>query len=593
MEQTIELLNLLKWTTQVEFNNLNNVLSWKEVEWQKNIYFVTWLKEKLSKRCNDDDIVLKKYFVVDIDIRLDCFKSTWFILDNDEILEHMAKILELLQEAWLDDYSAIVHSWNGLHLYYTGTERHFDKDVYSHWVKSIYELIDSAIKSTWYKCDWACHNISRIMRLPWTINPRKKELVNKETKEKYLAYDLWDFTCYVFDISPKTSKLFEWIEEYAAKYQAELDKEKEDALVVHQILKKDYNKPEDIWAEINSVPACDIACDIRPITVSDKGKDQVALKESDKNMWAYWYRPTNVIVNTGSSMIKTSKSYFTPYELVFYEYANQDAKRTLEYFEKWGIKLHEKNWIIIPKKEFVVQGYEYPWEAFKELDCVMSWELMTIVALSNSWKTTMAMDMIQVNANLGKRCFYINLEFPIETVWRSRWLFLNWKTKRNLTDLDPLNEDDKLKMDTYVQNQLLKFDSFSDPKGIELEELVNMVIEKEKEWYWFFVVDTFSRIKWNLDSWKAHTSQNKCMEVLQDLCQNLWIVIVLLHHTNKAGSFEWSQKIMDLSNVFLVMSRDEDGFGDRITKFTLTKDKFITYTEIETKYNNWEYVLSI
>jgi len=43
---------------------------------------------------------------------------------------------------------------------------------------------------------------------------------------------------------------------------------------------------------------------------------------------------------------------------------------------------------------------------------------------------------------------------------------------------------------------------------------------------------------------------------------------------------------MDLSNVFLVMARDEDGFGDRITKFTLTKDKFITYTEIETKYNN-------
>jgi hypothetical protein len=36
-------------------------------------------------------------------------------------------------------------------------------------------------------------------------------------------------------------------------------------------------------------------------------------------------------------------------------------------------------------------------------------------------------------------------------------------------------------MDTYVQNQLLKFDSFSDPKGIELEDLVNMVIEKNKE----------------------------------------------------------------------------------------------------------------
>jgi RecA-family ATPase len=120
-----------------------------------------------------------------------------------------------------------------------------------------------------------------------------------------------------------------------------------------------------------------------------------------------------------------------------------------------------------------------------------------------------------------------------------------------------------------------------------------MVIEKNKEWYGLFVVDTLSRIKWNLDSSKAHTNQNKCMEVLQDLCQNLWVVIILLHHTNKAWTFEWSQKIMDLSNVFLVMARDEDWFWDRITKFTLTKDKFITYTEIETKYNNWEYVLSV
>ena len=593
MEQTIELLNLLKWTTQIEFNNLDRVLKRNEVELQKNIYFVAWLKEKMFKRCNDDDIFLKKYFVVDIDIRLDCYKQTWIVLDNTQLMEHMANLLELIQDAWLDDYSAIVHSWNGLHLYYVWNERSFDKDVYSNWVRSIYEVINNAIKSTWYKCDPACHNISRIMRLPWTINPRKKEILNKETKEKELAYDLWDFTCYIIDINPKVSKLFESIEEYANKYQEELEKEKADAVVVHKILKKDYKKSDDIWEEINRIPACDVACDIRPVTTSDKWKDNVALKESDKNMWAYWYRPTNVIVNTWSSMIKTNKSYFTSYELIFYEYANQDAKKTLEYFEKWWVKIHEKNWIIIPKKDFLVQWYEYPWEAFNEFDCVMSWELMVIVALSNSWKTTYCMDMIQTNASKWKKCFYINLEFPIETMWRSRWLFLNDKTKRNLTDLDPLSQQEKEQMDEYVSKQLVKFDSYSNPKWIELEELVEMIIEKNKEWYGFFAVDTFSRIKWNLDSAKAHTTQNKCMEVLQDLCQSLWVVVVLLHHTNKAWWFEWSQKIMDLANVFLMMARDEDMFWERITKFSLTKDKFVSYKEIETVYKHWEYIKSL
>jgi len=33
----------------------------------------------------------------------------------------------------------------------------------------------------------------------------------------------------------------------------------------------------------------------------------------------------------------------------------------------------------------------------------MEWELVTIVANSNSWKTTFAMDIIQANERLGKR----------------------------------------------------------------------------------------------------------------------------------------------------------------------------------------------
>jgi hypothetical protein len=58
---------------------------------------------------------------------------------------------------------------------------------------------------------------------------------------------------------------------------------------------------------------------------------------------------------------------------------------------------------------------------------------------------------------------YINLEFPIETMWKSRWLFLNSKKKRNLTDIDPLSVEDKLKMDNYIKSKLREFDYVNHP----------------------------------------------------------------------------------------------------------------------------------
>ncbi len=587
MEKTIEMMKLLKWSNDIEFNNLNKVLKWSECEWQKNVYFCAGVKKWLSKRCNDDDIESKKYFVVDIDIRLECYNQVWVVLDHNQLLEHMEEIISKIADAGLDDYSIAVCSWNWLHLYYVGTERKIDKMTYSHWVQMIYENINNAIKSTGYKCDPACHNISRIMRLPWTINPRSK------IKKDELLWNLWDYTCDIMIFDPKISNLYEWIEEYAKQYEQEREKEKEDAKIVHQIVKSEFKKQDDIWSDINSIPACDVACDIRPITISDKWSDNVALKESHKNMWAYWYRPNNVIVNTWSSLIKTNKNYFTTYELVFYEYANQDKWKTLEYFKnKYNIEIQrDDKSITVPKKDFSIIWYEYPSSIFAPFDCIMSWELVTIVALSNAGKTTMWMEIINKNAQVNKKCFYINLEFPIETVRKSRWLWANWKSKRNLTDLEPLTYDEEMAMKTFVDIQLAKFDSFSDPKWIELVNLVNLIVEKNKEWYWLFVVDTFSRIKWNLDSSTAHTNQNKCMEVLQDLCQSIWVVIILLHHTNKAGTFEWSQKIMDLSNVFINMETIEDARWERFTQITLSKDKFASFNKLNVRFTNWEYVL--
>lgn len=240
-----------------------------------------------------------------------------------------------------------------------------------------------------------------------------------------------------------------------------------------------------------------------------------------------------------------------------------------------------KKWFVFPSENFNSPSNDF-W-------IMMSWELITVVAESNSWKTTFAMDTIAKNSKLGRKCFYINLEFAIETMRKSRWLWLNKKKKENLTDLNPLTEEEEKEMNKYVEENLKKFDYYNNANWLSLDKLVNIISEKALEWYEFFVIDTFSRIEWNLNSQIARTSQNKCMETLQEMAQRLDIAIMVLHHTNRAWTFEGSQKIMDLSNMFILIEKDVDWEWEEYRRYKLMKDKYTTNQEVELYYHGWKY----
>ena len=202
------------------------------------------------------------------------------------------------------------------------------------------------------------------------------------------------------------------------------------------------------------------------------------------------------------------------------------------------------------------------------------------------------MNMLQENKKLGKEWFYINLEFAIETVAQERRLSFNWKSKINLTDLSPLTAEEKKQMDAYVRSYLSRFKYHNAVEGATIEELIDIMLQQLEKNIKLFVIDTFSRIKGNLDGANAHRSQNATMEKLQEFAQNTGACVIVLHHTNKTWVFEGSQKIMDLSNVFISISREPDSRWDMKTKFTLTKDKFVHNTEIVCDYVQGEYVLS-
>lgn len=250
-------------------------------------------------------------------------------------------------------------------------------------------------------------------------------------------------------------------------------------------------------------------------------------------------------------------------------------------FEVKEIKQKEKEW---PPKWFL-----YADKVFDEFECFLSWELVTLVAETNSWKTTFAMDLMARNTTRGRKWIYINLEFPAETVRKNRWLWIHGKTKQNLSDLAPLSEQEEKEMDAYVKEKMKTFDTYSNPNWMDLQDLEKLIYEKVEEWYELFIVDSLSRIHGNTDGQNSRGYQNKCMEDLQEMVQKLDIAIVLLHHTNKFWKFEWSQKIADLSNVFMFIQKEQDDYGYDCRKYTLYKDKFVTNKELKVRYSWWKY----
>ena len=80
------------------------------------------------------------------------------------------------------------------------------------------------------------------------------------------------------------------------------------------------------------------------------------------------------------------------------------------------------------------------------------------------------------------------------------------------------------------------------------------------------------------------------MEELQELAQRLGIAIVMLHHTNRSGTREGSQKIMDLSNVFIVITKEEDGEWVEYRNYKLMKDKYVVNKEVDVYYYWGKYV---
>lgn len=177
----------------------------------------------------------------------------------------------------------------------------------------------------------------------------------------------------------------------------------------------------------------------------------------------------------------------------------------------------------------------------------------------------------------------------METMWQSRWLWFNGKSKNCLSNLERLSDAEKQDMNKYVSEKLEKYKYYSSPNWITLPKLIQIIEVCAMDWYKIVVIDSFSMIYGN--SWNdARGNQNKCMQELQEVAQRLDIAVIVLHHTNRTWTWEGSQKIMDLSNVMIVISKEMDAEWEEYRNYALIKDKYVTNKELDIYYYWGKYV---
>lgn len=584
----------------IELNqNYSHAYSLQELESKtENLFFCWWVNEPkkwgVNRTTKPWDIIYKNYFAIDIDLRKQYAQANWCEpndVTDEQLFQQIDSVKDMLsQDPLLKQRSYIVFTWNWCHVYYCGyrwdiKNWELTADEYHDGVMEVYRswnIFTTNIRweFNYYYSDGSTANIDRILRLPYSYNAKPTNKDGRKIPVKILYQQ------------DEVSDMVEHLKEYAEKYR-EFQKS------INKVVYKD-EKPSDVtWFMWAFVKYCDTQVPIRDVL--DKlwiRYSWHAIYEWDRktNWWKIW---NNCVVNHSKDSSDSERAQWWCYSFVKHYLRHTERKETINRFKEnfesvreWAEKnkdnfqKEEKKEIVVPeiKYDSTSVAYKLADPVFDVLWCMYKWDMVTIVAEWNSWKTTFALDICRRNEAEGHKCFYLNLEFWLETTFQRRWQELHNLTKIDLTKISEL---DRQNLNNYVA-KCLEWIHHDSRKSITIEELKELLIDLWKQWYELVIIDTFSKIEWNMGNW-ARWCQNQCMSELEDLANKTWLVIVSLHHTNRVKKFSWSQKIFDLSKVFYTIT-----VLDETTRtYACEKDKFwCTGKEVDVSYKAWEYRLS-
>ena len=606
--EIINFLSELKWSTQIQFvdGNCKNVIDkYKDIDKFKDAYFVTWHKSWTGKgwRVNDADIALKKYFAIDIDIRKLLFEKTAKIPTDIQLEKTIDKILEIFDnDELLKEYSYVVCSWNGLHIYYIWEERYIDPFIYKSWVWEIYNRVDNLLVPLWLKADWAVRNISTLLRVPWCMNTGRAK------------YWLSPIEAKIIRSSPKQSSLFDSIEIYAI---SKIEQEKE-------ITKSSFNDNK-VYDAIEEVNVAHLFTKQTGVKMANDWRNFISPKDKGF-IGLYYLQDLNIIVNNWTSHLYSDLNAYWPFSYVKYEILRtSDNKAVYKWFKEeypnisdidkvakkeYHIKKDKINWVDnlvrddrkwerifdLNRKGKVFISRWLP-EIDNEFGKIQEHDLAVLVGSPASGKTAFTYFMARENAKQWLKSMYFSLELnPSVLKMRTAMAIAR------ISKIDYQNGNysvEQWKIASKIYNELDDSENI-DLVGYGYTPNINEVcsaIENAylSDWIRLFFLDNLWKILWTTGSQSENDVQIEITNKLQSLKNKYPIAIVLLHHLRKKSGTDisvtqervrWSQKISDNATVLAWIDRDWS-----VSTLSLMKDTmWWIETSVNMTYVKWEFI---
>lgn len=419
-----------------------------------NCYFCPWVS-KDNKSWKDTDIVEKKSFSIDIDIREIIKKKSWIIIDQTRLKHYIDEIKNLLN--WHEMYRQrryIICTWNWMQIHYVGKSIETNIEMYSWWVKFIYEEVDKLLEPLWMECDTKVSNIATLLRLPYTKNVSMKSKFLLEPEYAEILYEQDVISEAVWTI------IFAW-DLYLSERKAQDE-------YVKKILDEKH-KSQSTWYEWDSIYEA-ILQHVNVWEMFSKHK-WIAMKKDwinfkspkDSSNIAVFYREKDnllFVVSSATQHITHFREVFNPRTYAKFEMEIWDDKKIFEYFKEnyWFIqkidddnkkkyldklkeeKKKQQESVINIAIENIDEHFVTYWELLgtasrnrqkinpnnlikywiKWLDDNLVWilpdELVVIGAQTWVGKSEVAYSIAITNAIAGKKVLLFSLEWNIEEV---------------------------------------------------------------------------------------------------------------------------------------------------------------------------------
>jgi len=295
----------------------------------ENLYFVEGVSDEAAEkpRVKDCDIARKSHTAIDIDYRSrhpDC--------TDDDIISAGRKLKETLDASpsSFQNYHSIVFTGNGLHVHYVGKPVQItDKAIWSQGMKLFIEQFAKKIGFE-EEIDRACHNASRLWRVPGSYNCKHEKKLVRELFAKEAHFDL-SLIIKAGEL-PKESKKF--------------------SPVKHRLISAATGGAYD---QIQAIPIEDIVCQIHGWEFD--GKNFHSNGKSD-NKGIFKPETENYVVHVGTPHVSNDKDGYRPFEFVKQHFKFSNAETFAWFRERYTYLPNDKSTV---KQDFIT------WEELAEV----------------------------------------------------------------------------------------------------------------------------------------------------------------------------------------------------------------------------------